>query len=82
MADIQSRLSDAREIGEIPRAQRFPGRSPLGELFQKQEKQDKTIRNQQIEMAHMQYGYTLKEIADQLHIHYTTVSKVLKDYRK
>ena len=29
----------------------------------------------------MQYGYTLKEIADQLHIHYTTVSKVLK-YKK
>ncbi|HIQ36506.1 MAG TPA: hypothetical protein EYH36_00670 [Desulfocapsa sulfexigens] len=25
-----------------------------------------------------QYGYTLKEIADQLQIHYTTVSKVLK----
>ncbi|MBW2683495.1 MAG: helix-turn-helix domain-containing protein [Deltaproteobacteria bacterium] len=28
--------------------------------------------------AHEQYGYTLKEIADQLAIHYTTVSKVLK----
>ncbi|HIP83277.1 MAG TPA: addiction module toxin RelE, partial [Desulfocapsa sulfexigens] len=35
-------------------------------------------RNKQIESAHMQYGYTLKEIADQLKIHYTTVSKVLK----
>jgi hypothetical protein len=78
----QSRLSDAGEIGEIPRAQRFPGRPTLGELFLKQEKQDKTVRNKQVETAHMQYGYTLKEIADQLHIHYTTVSKVLKGYKK
>jgi REP element-mobilizing transposase RayT len=82
VADIQSRLSDAGEIGEIPRAQRFPGRPTLGELFLKQEKHDKTVRNKQIETAHMQYGYTLKEIADQLHIHYTTVSKVLKGCKK
>jgi hypothetical protein len=27
--------------------------------------------------AHMSYGYTLKEIADYLGIHYTTVSKVI-----
>ena len=76
-ADIQSRLSEAKENGEIPRAQRFLGRPTLGELFQKQEKQDKAARNQRIEAAHIQYGYTLKEIADQLNIHYTTVSKVL-----
>jgi REP element-mobilizing transposase RayT len=82
VADIQSRLIDAEKIGEIPRAQRFPGRPTLGELFPKQEKQDKTVRNKQIEMTHMQYGYTLKEIADQLHIHYTTVSKVLKGCKK
>jgi len=82
VADIQSRLSDAGEIGEIPRAQRFPGRPTLGELFLKQEKHDKTVRNKQIETAHMQYGYTLKDIADQLHIHYTTVSKVLKGCKK
>jgi DNA-binding MarR family transcriptional regulator len=42
----------------------------------------KTVRNKQIETAHMQYGYTLKEIADRLHIHYTTVSKVLKGCKK
>ncbi len=82
VADIQSRLSDAREVGEIPRAQRFPGRPALEELFPKQKKQDKTVRNKLIKAAHMQHGYTLKEIADQLHIHYTTVSKVLKGREK
>lgn len=80
-ADIQSRLNEAKEIGEIPRAQRYPGRPSLKALFPKQETQDKAARNKQIEVAHMQYGYTLKEIADQLKIHYTTVSKVLKSYK-
>ena len=78
VADIQSRLSEAKEIGEIPRAQRFPGRPPLAALFLQQEMQEKAARNKGIETAHMLYGYTLKEIADQLHIHYTTVSKVVK----
>jgi REP element-mobilizing transposase RayT len=79
VADIQSRLSEAKEIGEFPRAQRFAGRPPIEALFSKQKIRDKKARNKQIETAHMQYGYTLKEIADHLEIHYTTVSKVLKN---
>ncbi|MBU4264226.1 MAG: transposase, partial [Proteobacteria bacterium] len=79
VAYIQSRLSEAKEIGEIPRAQRFPGRPPLADLFPREKALDKAVRNKLIQTAHMQYGYTLKEIADQLKIHYTTVSKVVKD---
>ena len=33
VADIQSRLSEAKEIGEFPRAQRFAGRPPIKTLF-------------------------------------------------
>ncbi|MBI5182128.1 MAG: helix-turn-helix domain-containing protein, partial [Nitrospirae bacterium] len=29
--------------------------------------------------AHVRYGYTLKEIADYLGIHYTTISKAVKE---
>jgi len=81
VADIQSRLNEAKEISEVPRTQRFPGRPTLETLFDKHEIQIKEFRNKQIETAHMRYGYTLKEIADQLNIHYTTVSKVLKTLR-
>ena len=28
--------------------------------------------------AHQQYGYTLKDIAEYIGVHYTTVSKVIK----
>ncbi|MCA1766381.1 MAG: helix-turn-helix domain-containing protein [Desulfobulbaceae bacterium] len=35
----------------------------------------KQQRNQRMAEAHIAYGYTLKEIADCLGVHYTTVSK-------
>ena len=38
----------------------------------------KSDRNPAILEAHVTYGYTLKEIAEHLDIHYTTVSKVIK----
>jgi hypothetical protein len=34
-------------------------------------------RNQRMAEAHIAYGYTLKEIADFLGVHYTTVSKAV-----
>lgn len=82
VADIQSRVDEAREIGEIPRSQRFPGRPSLKNLFRDNIITTKSERNEQIKVAHLQYGYSLKEIADQLQIHYTTVSEVLKKSKK
>lgn len=78
VANIQSRLLEAKDIGEIPRIQRFPGRPSLGTHFNKKTIPNKAARNGKIKIAHMQYGYTLKEIAEQLNIHYSTVSKVLR----
>jgi DNA-binding MarR family transcriptional regulator len=39
-----------------------------------------TRRSKLIHAAHVKYGYTLKEIADHLEIHYTTVSKIIKGF--
>ncbi len=79
IADIQSRIGDVQEIGEISRSQRFLGRPVLKHLFLENTIKNKADRNKQIVRAHMEYGYTLKEIAEQLGLHYTTISKVLKD---
>jgi transposase len=39
-------------------------------------------RDRAIYHGHVTYGYTLKEIADHLRVHYTTISKVMnKDER-
>jgi len=70
-------LYDKQRVKEIPRIQRYLNRPKLSILFSKEYK--KSERNKRIHQAHIQHGYTLKQIADHLGIHYTTVSKVIKD---
>lgn len=70
-------LSKKRDIREIPRYQRYASRPPLEELF-KDTEIEKNKRDKRICDAHIRYGYTLKEIAEYLGIHYTTVSKIIK----
>jgi hypothetical protein len=75
-------LGDKQEIKEIPRAQRYPGRPPLDLLFADILTKNRQHRNKRVVEAHITHGYTLKEIADCLEIHYTTVSKIVADNRK
>lgn len=52
-------------------------RPSLQALFAGQNKRDKAGRNAKILAAHMHHGYLVREIAEHLEIHYTTVSKVI-----
>ncbi|MGH8679554.1 MAG: transposase [Burkholderiales bacterium] len=70
-------LAHRRRLKEVPRAQRLLDRPALSDLVSDDETQPKARRNQQIRKAHLQYGYTLTQIARHLDIHYTTVSKVI-----
>lgn len=74
---MQELLGEKQEIKEIPRAQRYPGRPPLSRLFGDVQSKNKYRRDNLISEAHITYGFTLKEIADYLCIHYTTVSKAV-----
>lgn len=71
-------LSKKEDIREIPRLQRYMLRPPIKDLFKREKILNKHARNVVIYDAHKKYGYTLKEIADYLGIHYTSVSKVIK----
>jgi len=73
---LKSLLEDKRKIKEIPRFQRYVSRPSLDKIFSGQK--TKVQRDISINDAHMSHGYTLKEIADHLGIHYTTVSKVIR----
>jgi hypothetical protein len=73
---FKDHLTDKDKIKEIPRAQRYVSRPPLSKLFSANDKI--STRNKHISAALVKYGYTLKEIADHLDIHYTTVSKAMK----
>jgi len=74
---IQALLGKKRIIKEIPRVERFAARPPLSEIVT--EIQGKRVRNCAIYTAHTHHGYTLKEIGDYLGIHYSTVSKIVKN---
>jgi hypothetical protein len=52
-----------------------PISSSIDNIFRGQKTKDR--RNTNNYNAHIRQGYTLKEIADYLGIHYTTVSKVM-----
>lgn len=73
-------LHGKEQIKEIPRIQRYLNRPKLEDLFSKEDK--KKERDKNIYTAHVRYGYRLNEISKYLGIHYTTVSKVLKNEEK
>lgn len=70
-------LLDKSEIKEVTRQQRLAWRPSLGELFL--ENQDKMLRDQTIKSANLDYGYTLKEIADHVGRHYSTISRIISN---
>jgi hypothetical protein len=70
-------LHGKEQIKEIPRIQRYINRPKLVDLFCKED--EKKGRNKNIYAAHVKYGYRLNEISECLGIHYTTVSKVIKN---
>lgn len=72
-------LSKKEDIREIPKVQRYLSRPRIDEIMKKESIKDKRARNKQIHEAITQFGYSLKEISDYLKMHYTTVSKALKE---
>ena len=82
IGNLTEALSSKKTIREIPRVQRHVQRPPLQELFKGNEMNNKQKRNRLIRDAQFQHGYSLKEIADALDIHYTTASKVVNNREK
>ncbi len=50
-------------------------RPPLNEIFKYK---DKNSKDQAIYKTRLQYGYTLKDIAEYIGVHYATVSRAVK----
>ena len=66
---------DKERLKEITREQRYLARPALKEIFKAK---DKKSKDQVMYEAHLQYGYTLKDIAKYIGVHYTTVSRAIK----
>lgn len=73
---INARIIKNDRSIEIPKVQRHADRLRLSDLLQNIS--NKPDRNRKIRRAYLEHGYKMKEIADFLSIHYTTVSKIIK----
>jgi DNA-binding MarR family transcriptional regulator len=62
-------------LSEIPRRQRYLGRPTLNGLFAR--KLTKAKRDALIVRAVNRYGYSQREIADYVGLHYATVSRLV-----
>lgn len=76
---METLLSKRSYIKGIPRAQRLAHRPGLVKILSSKTAMGTKERNRRVYDAHVKYAYTLKEIADFLGIHYTTVSKAVKE---
>jgi REP element-mobilizing transposase RayT len=64
------------KVKEIPRGQRYLARPSLAELFKAAVK-GKETRDRKISEAVEKHGYSQKEVADHLGMHYSTISKLV-----
>jgi REP element-mobilizing transposase RayT len=71
---MAAHLPDAPPSPEIARRDWQATRPPLREIL------PRNGTDRQIAVAYRQYGYTMREIAEMLGRHYSTVSRRLKDY--
>jgi len=67
-----------RDIREIPRGQRYAGRPGLDGLFDEEIKGDRKKRKKKVQEAVEKHGYSQKEVADYIGIHYSVISRLLK----
>jgi REP element-mobilizing transposase RayT len=71
---LEGYVKGYEEISEIPRRQRYVSRPPLKKLFDGTRTQ--ATRDTAIARAVHRYGYSQREVADWLGLHYATVSRI------
>ena len=72
-------LKGHEDIKEIPKSQRYINRPDLSLLFKGKAEKDKESRDRVIVKAVEKYGYSQAEVADSLKMHYSTISRILKN---
>ncbi len=75
ISKIKKFISGKETIREIPKTQRYITRPSLEDIFKQK---DKSNKDKAVYEAHVRYGYTLKDTADYLGVHYATVSRIVK----
>lgn len=80
VAQCRAWLAGDEDLREMPQEQRFFDRPPLSELLKDLGPNNREERNSAIAQAYLDCGYSMKEIADCLKLHYMTVSRAVRAY--
>lgn len=75
---MRNYLTGKEHIPEISKRQRFINRTILEKIFTKEVLQSKDARDERIIEAVEQYGYSQKQIADYLGLHFASVSRIMR----
>ena len=61
---------------------RYLGRPGLEDLFSGKVVRDRKVRNERVGKAIGEWGYSQREVADYLRLHYSTLSRIMKEREK
>ena len=75
---IEDHLRGKKEIPEIPKSQRYMNRPILGKLFEEEVIGDKRRRDKRIVEAVEGFGYSQREVADHLGMHFSSISRIMR----
>jgi len=78
VARLKPVLTAGAEMPEVPRTPQLMHRPSLEQFFHKQVFANKTLRDEAICRACLEFGYSMAAIASVAGVHYSTVSKVIK----
>jgi len=79
---IKDYLRGKKDIVELPKSQRYIDRPSLEKIFPKNILQDIGKRNEKIVEAVQQHGYRQREVADFLGLHFTSISRILRERKR
>jgi hypothetical protein len=75
VTSLQSNLNAEARLREIPAVQRRPLPKPLAQIAEEHERDEAILR------AYASGGYSLQEIGDHFDLHYSRVSRIVKQRR-
>lgn len=80
MEQMVDHLRKHKAIPEIPRHQRYAARPPLAALFPEGLRKNEKRLQKRLSEAVERHGYRQSEIARQVGVHYSTISRWLREY--
>ncbi len=79
---LSSYIKGQRDIREIPKSQRYANRPKLTDICTERARDRRHARDRQIRAAIEKHGYSQREVADYLGLHYSTISGIINDKNK